>query len=134
MKKLSFIIILLAVATTISASLVFYNSVGIVEEVATAIKTGNSTNVSKYFNSTLDLTVPGSEGTYSKVQAEMILKDFFSKNAPKSFLINHQGASNDGSLYAIGTYTSATAALRTYFLLKKSGTTYLIQKLEFEEN
>jgi len=134
MKKLSVIIIFLAVVTTIYASLVLNNSGDIINEVSAAIKSGNASNVSKYFNPTLDLTVPGNEGTYSKAQANMILKDFFSKNSPKSFLINHQGASNDGSLYAIGTYTSNLGAYRTYFLLKKTGTTYLIQKLEFEAN
>jgi len=134
MKKISVIILFVAVATSISASLVFNGTIDIIDEVATAIKSGDVSNVAKYFNSTLDLTVPDNEGTYSKAQAAMILKEFFSKNPPNSFLLNHQGSSNDGSLYAIGTYTSGIGAYRTYFLLKKSGATYLIQKLEFETN
>ena len=132
MKRISAIIILLAITTTISASLLFYNTTDIITDISTAIKSGVSSNVSKYFNSTLDLTTPDNEGTYSKTQAELILKDFFTKNPPASFTINHQGSSVDGSQYAIGSYVSGTTSYRTYFLLKKAAAGSLIQKLEFE--
>jgi len=132
MKKISAIIILLAITTTISASFLLHQPNDIIADIGNAIKTGNATTVSKYFNSTLDLMVPGNDGTYSKSQAELILKDFFSKNPPKSFTISHQGSSNDGSLYAIGNYVTDSGSFRTYFLLKKMNAGYLIQKLEFE--
>ena len=133
MKRISAILILLAITTTISASLIIFNSNDIIADIGNSIKSGNASSVSKYFNSTLDMTTPDNEGTYSKTQAELILKDFFTKNLPASFTINHQGSSNDGSLYAIGTYVSGTSSFRTYFLLKKVNTSYLIQKLEFEK-
>jgi len=132
MKRISAIIILLAITTTISASLLYYNAADVITDISTAIKSGVSTNVSKYFNSTLDLTTPDNEGTYSKTQAELILKDFFTKHPVASFKIDHQGSSVDGSQYAIGTYVSGSTSYRTYFLLKKSTAGSLIQKLEFE--
>ena len=133
MKKISIVIILLVITTTISASFLLYRPIDIIADVGNAIKTGNATTVSKYFNSTLDLIVPGNDGTYSKSQAELILKDFFLKNPLKSFTISHQGSSNDGSLYAIGNYITGSGSFRTYFLLKKINAGYLIQKLEFEK-
>jgi hypothetical protein len=133
MKRISVILMLLAITTTISAALFMNSSNDIIAEIGTAIKSGTASNVSKYFNSTLDLTTPDNEGTYSKTQAELILKDFFTKNPPSSFTINHQGSSTDGSLYAIGTFATSSSSFRTYFLLKKVDTGFLIQKLEFEE-
>jgi len=133
MKRISVILILLVLTTTISASLLMKVTNDIIADIGTAIKSGTASNVSKYFNSTLDLTTPDNEGTYSKTQAELILKDFFAKNPATSFTINHQGSSTDGSLYAIGTFATSSASFRTYFLLKKVDTGYLIQKLEFEE-
>jgi hypothetical protein len=133
MKRISVILILLAITTTISASLFLNSPNDIIADIGTAIKSGTASNVSKYFNSTLDLTTPDNEGTYSKTQAELILKDFFTKNPPTSFSINHQGSSTDGSLYAIGTYAASSSSFRTYFLLKKVDSGFLIQKLEFEE-
>ncbi len=134
MKKITTIVFFIVVITsTISASFIIYKSNDIITEIGNVIKSGKASEVSKYFNSTLDLTTTDNEGTYSKTQAELILKDFFTKNPPTSFTINHQGSSNDGSLYAIGNYLSGTASFRTYFLLKKVNTGYLIQKLEFEK-
>jgi hypothetical protein len=133
MKRISGILILLAITTSISASLFMNSTNDIIADIGTAIKSGNASNVAKYFNSTLDLTTPDNEGTYSKTQAELILKDFFTKNPPASFTINHQGSSTDGSLYAIGTFATSSSSFRTYFLLKKVDTGFLIQKLEFEE-
>lgn len=105
---------------------------GITDEISTAIKTGNSKELSKYFASNVDLTLPGYEGVYSKAQAELIVKEFFNKNTPKSFSIIHQGASKDGSQYSIGNLVSGNGKYRTYFLLKKSADKFVIQQLRFE--
>jgi hypothetical protein len=103
------------------------------EEVATAIRSGNAAALARNFNNTVDLVVPGQEISCSKTQAEQIVKDFFQKNPPKSFKINHQGASKDGSQFSIGTYVSTgNKSFRTYFLLKKSGPGLLIHQLQFE--
>lgn len=101
-------------------------------KISKAIQTGSSTELSKYFNNSIDLTIPASEGTYSKVQAEQILKSFFLKYPPVSFTINHKGNSNDGSLYAIGTYKSKTQTFRTYYLSKPIEGQLLIHQLKFE--
>lgn len=101
-------------------------------KISQAIKSSNPTELSKYFNNSIDLTIPGSEGTYSKVQAEQIIKSFFTKYPPVSFTINHKGSSNDGSVYAIGTYTSSSITFRTYYLTKSIGGQLLIHQLKFE--
>ncbi|MCX6270223.1 MAG: DUF4783 domain-containing protein [Bacteroidetes bacterium] len=103
------------------------------KEISNAIRVGNISELSRYFNTSVDLTVPGNENTFSKAQAELIMKDFFTKNPPLSFKINHQGSSKDGSLYFIGTYQTTTGKnFRTYYLIKKIGDKYLIQQLQFE--
>ncbi len=101
-------------------------------KITSAIKSSNATELARYFNNSIDLTIPDSEGTYSKVQAEQIVKSFFSKYPPVSFTINHQGKSNDGSVYAIGTYKSKTLSFRTYYLAKPIGGQMLIHQLKFE--
>lgn len=134
MKKYIKLAILIIATSSVAFSFAFNNkSSDIISEIATAIKSGNASSVSAYFHSSVDLTVPSGEGSYSKSQAELILKSFFTKNPPKSFAIKHQGSSNDGSLFAIGTYLSGDTSYRTYFLVKKIGTAYLIHQLEFEE-
>lgn len=105
----------------------------ILTEVISYIKVANIKELSKNFNTTIDLLLPSVEGSYSKTQAELILKDFFEKNPPKNLTVKHQGSSNDGSLYAIGTYSTDKLNYRTYILLKKINDKYLIHQLQFEQ-
>jgi hypothetical protein len=131
MKEQYFKRLILIFFAVISFSLEVDAQNPITADVTNAIKAGNSKDLAKYFYSSVDLTVPGNDGTFSKSQAELIIKDFFSKNPPKSFNINHEGTSGDGSQFSIGTYSSATS-FRTYFLIKKFSDTYYIQQIQFE--
>ena len=101
-------------------------------KIASGIKTGNAKELGLHFNQTLDLSTPDAEGTYSKAQAEMIVKNFFVKYPPASYTRNHQGKSNDGSQYAIGVYKSGKSSFRTYYLLKTINGKPLIHQLKFE--
>ena len=111
----------------------FESVLDIADDVAAAVKTGNASNVSKFFSTNVDLKILDKEDVYSKAQAELIIKDFFSKNPVKSFAIIHKGTSKNGYQFAIGTYeTSAGKKFRSYFLFKKEGAGLSIQQLRFE--
>jgi hypothetical protein len=101
--------------------------------VAAAIRSGNSSSLAAYFSATIDLAVPGSDGTYSKSQAELIVKGFFDSNPPKAFIIKHQGSSGEGSQFCIGSLETDNANFRTYFLIKTINGASLITQLQFEE-
>jgi hypothetical protein len=107
---------------------------GISENIASAIRSGNSKSLAIYFNSTIEITLPGKEGTFSKVQAEMVMRDFFIKNPPASFEINQKGSSSGGSQFIIGTYKSNNKVYKTYMLLKPFDGQLLIQQFQFEGN
>jgi len=53
------------------------NATPITDSLATAFKTGNSSEIAKYFNNSVDLSIPGNEGVYSNTQAKLILKTFY---------------------------------------------------------
>ena len=57
------------------------------DEVVTAIKSANSAEVAKYFNSNVELTILTSEGVYSKQQAEIIVKNFLSRDISSGFVL-----------------------------------------------
>ncbi|MEI7500889.1 MAG: DUF4783 domain-containing protein [Bacteroidota bacterium] len=102
--------------------------------VASAIQASNATDISKYFNSMVDLTLPGYDDSYSKAQAGQIMKEFFSQNPVKSFKINRQGSSSDGSHYSIGSLDTGKKVFRVYFLLKSVNGQNLIQQLQVQDN
>lgn len=102
------------------------------DDIANALRSGDARSVSRFFGNTIDLTITSQEEVYSKVQAEQVLKDFFTKNPPRSFNIIHKGESKEGARYAIGTLvTSSGAVYRTYFFIKQQGSTSIIQELRF---
>lgn len=105
-----------------------------VKKITVALHNGNATSLAVHFNSTIDLRIPGNEGTYSRKQAEMMVKVFFEKQPPQSFILEHQGTSNDGSTYLIGLHkTKPGKKYRVYVLIKDRAGEGLIQQLRFEE-
>ncbi|MEI6764484.1 MAG: DUF4783 domain-containing protein [Bacteroidota bacterium] len=136
MKYLAFISLLFAglhLSATPIDSTINIDQQDINGSIASYIRSGDSKSLANYFSATLDLTVPGNEGTYSKSQAEIIVKNFFSQYAPVTFTVNQQGSSGEGSQFAIGTLKTASGSFRAYYLLKKSAGQQLIVVLQFEE-
>jgi hypothetical protein len=103
------------------------------KQIASALSAGNATELANYFNTMVDLTIPGKEDSYGKTQATRILQDFFSRNPVKTYKTNKQGSSNDGSLFAIGRMESGNKIFRVYYLMKKSSDKYLIQQFQIQE-
>jgi len=105
----------------------------VINKISDYIKNGDAKGLATYFNSTLDLEVEDTDGSFSKTQAEIILRDFFKKNKAISFSVNHKGSSNEGSHYMIGSYKTNTADFRVYILLKKNDQKLMIYQVQFEE-
>ena len=131
-KNLMFVLFLMLLSVTAPAELVMPASPGIIESISSAIKGANSGELARYFSNTVEIQIPGKEGTFSKSQAEMIMKDFFSRNPVTSFTANQQGSSNGGAQFMIGTYKSGKTIFHVYVLVKPVGGLLLIQQLHFE--
>jgi hypothetical protein len=99
--------------------------------ISIAIKAGNSTELSKYMNSTIELLILDKEDFYKKDAAEAILRDFFNQYQVRDFTVRHQGAKNDAQ-YAIGNMNTSRGNFRVYLLLKKVDGELLIHILRIE--
>ncbi len=124
---------------TRSALLLFFFSISafaftidVIDDIAAAIRSGNPKNISKFFIDNIDLKVIEQEDVYSKQQAEMILKDFFTKHTVKTYTVAHKSQPKAGSQYVIGTLETTNGKFRTYFLIKTVGTQTLIQQFRIE--
>jgi hypothetical protein len=102
------------------------------DEIILSLKSGNARDLSDYFNQNVELVVPGSDNVYSKAQAQLIVNNFFSENAPQSFSVIHQGG-KEGSQYVIGNLGTKKGTFRVYFLLKKSEEKNFIHQLRIEK-
>ena len=103
----------------------------VINNVQTAMKTGSSKELSQYFGSIVELNFDGEKSSYSKSQAEFVLKDFFKKNPPTDFEYIHQGSSKQGFKYAIGKYSIENSSFRIWILFKKDNDSYYVDTIDF---
>jgi hypothetical protein len=97
-----------------------------------ALKSGNTNKLAQFFNTSIELAVPGQEDIFSSQQAELIIKDFFTKHVPTNFTILHKGG-KEGSQYAIGNLVTSTGNYRVTLLIKLKDNKPFIHQLRFEE-
>ena len=79
----------------------------------------------------VEISVNEKSHSYSKSQAEMVLRDFFSNKGVKNFKVTHRGNSND-SEYCVGCLSTENGEFRTTIFMKVRGDKKVINSLMFE--
>jgi len=102
-----------------------------IEQVLDALRAGNASQLAKYFDSRVDISLPNKSDNFSKNQAEMILKDFFASNEVKSFQVKHKGE-NNGSQFCIGLLQTKNGNFRTKLYMKQKGSEQVVQEIAFQ--
>lgn len=103
-------------------------------EVARSIQNGDSKTLANLFSSNIELTIQKNEGTYSKIQAEQIVKKFFTTHPVIKYSTVHQGNAKDGSSFEIGKLQTKAGSFRTYFLVKGDGVNQKVHQLRIEDD
>jgi len=101
-----------------------------IDEVVSAIRAGNSTELSKYFDNRVDIALPDKSDTYSKAQAEMIIRDFFNSKGVIGFELKHKGE-NGGAQFCVGILKTRNADYRTHLFMRQRGDRQLLQEIRF---
>lgn len=104
---------------------------GTIDGVITALKSGNAGELARFFDDNVILTLPDKSDTYSKAQAQSIVKDFFGNNKVKGFDVKHKGDQNGGE-YCIGTLSTAQGNFRTTIFAKSKNGKQLVNDLRFQ--
>ncbi|MBL7719181.1 MAG: DUF4783 domain-containing protein [Flavipsychrobacter sp.] len=103
------------------------------EDVSNGVRTGNVMAIAPYFDNIVPITINNAQSTYSRQQAEMILKDFFTRNVPKEFLVANSGTSNNAK-YIIGELITTTGVkYSVYILLKEREHVFYLQELRLNK-
>jgi hypothetical protein len=102
-----------------------------INNVRSALRAGSSKALVKNFNRTVELNFDGEKSSYSRTQAEFVLRDFFKKYPPSDFQYIHQGASRQGLTYVIGKYSFESGSFRVLLYIKKFDDSYLVDLIDF---
>ena len=97
--------------------------------VVNALRTGNAEQLSRYFDSYVDLTLPDKRViSYSRSQAKMVLGAFFDTYRVKSFNMQTRGG-GDVDNYCIGTLMTSNGSFRTMLFMKQEGNVPMIKEI-----
>ena len=103
------------------------------QQFSTAFQSGNASSLSRMLDDEVDYQYQGTEGRFSRVEAENSLRFFFSKSKPAQFEFKHQGSSADGQLYGIGQLkTEEGKQYRVTCRARAVGPSYRIIRLDIE--
>lgn len=108
MKNL--IVFILCCGLSFSPGLVF----GQQEGITSAFQKSSATALKGFFASSVDLTLPTMEGTFSADRAVSVMNDFFTKYPVKSYKVVHVSTPQQGRAnYSIAEMTTANGNFRT---------------------
>lgn len=121
----------------VSCTLVFFTvqaqvSASPLEDVVNAIRNNRVTDLARYFDNFVPITINNKQEVYSHNQAEVVLKDFFDKHNPRDFTVMDNGSPDNTSKFVIGSFTSSGVKYNVYILMKLKGS-FLLQDIRFNK-
>ncbi|MFZ9388851.1 MAG: DUF4783 domain-containing protein [Chitinophagaceae bacterium] len=102
-----------------------------IDAVIVALRAGSASELSKYFDDNVELTLPDKSDSYSKAQAQLIIRDFFGNNGVKGFELKHKGDSPGGQ-FCVGTLQTGTGSFRTNLFMKIKGGKEVVKEIRFQ--
>lgn len=131
MKKI-FTLPLVFFALLLSSFSVAQSTSGI-DDVISALKAGNANELAKFIDddSGMEVSLPDKSNSYSKSQAVMVLKDFFSNNGVKNFEVKFKGDKGNGQ-FCVGTLQTRSGNFRTHIYMKTVGNKQFVRDIKFQ--
>ena len=102
------------------------------DDVIKALQKGSASELSKYIDDNIEITLPDKSDNYSRTQAVMILQDFFNNNGVITFEVIHSG-DNAGAQYVIGNLQTKKGTYRTTIYIKQKADKQVLQEIRFEK-
>ena len=102
-----------------------------IDDVVAAIRSGDAAGLAKFFDERVDISLPDKSDTYSKTQAEMIMRDFFGNKGVLSFEVKHKGEQG-GAQFCVGELKTKQGSFRTHLFMRQRGDRQLLQEIRFQ--
>ncbi len=100
------------------------------DEIMDALKSGDASQVSQYFDNFIDITLPGKEEmtNMGKNQASIALKSYYSESGIKTFQFTSKREAG-GIMYITGKLQGKSKNDNITIILKKSNSKYFITSI-----
>ena len=97
-------------------------------EVGKCLQKGSAACLSDHIGLAITLIIDGERSTYSRSQADMVLRDFFRKSNPRSFKIVRVSAN-----LVNGVLTTQQGSYQVYITLNTVKGQYVMQEIKIEQ-
>ncbi len=124
---------IMIITTIIMMTLSMSEAASLPSGIANAFRSGNAEQLSKYFGTTMEVSITGTRSMYSKVQAKQVLAEFFGKNKPQKLLEKHNGGRGN-SQFSVFTFSAGGKTYRTTVFYKGSGEAASISQITIEKD
>lgn len=110
----------------------FGQETDIIENVTQSFRTANTQDLSKYFASTVELSILSDQDVYSKAQTELILKDFVTKHPISSVKTLHRLDSSPNYRFSVLLMNTNVGKFRVSFSMKNTSGKFLITEISIK--
>ena len=97
-----------------------------------AFVSGDSKKLALYFDRNIELLLIDKGDVYSKAQAELIMKNFFFNNSPKSFIIESE-SEDESSNFVIGQLRTSKINYRVFIAYRKYFRKIIVNQMVISE-
>ena len=125
-------LILIFVSLLYSISTASAQQQDVIDTLAKFFNTADASKISTLCSSTLELDILAQENLYSKAQAELIMRDFLSKNKPLSVKIIHRLLSNPNYKLAVLSMATIKDKFRVSISLSSNDESFLVKQIRIE--
>ncbi len=98
----------------------FFSAFDVTDDVVSAIKSGKSSELVKFFDEKLTVKILNQEDLLSKAQAEANIKFFFEKHIIKNFTVSQTRTVNSNVQFVSGSLETANGKFRVSILLRRN--------------
>lgn len=132
MRKFCSLLILSILTLPFSSANTAQLSSDVVDDILECFRTADTKEMAGYFASTISMSLRNEEGVYSKVQTEIILKEFFNRNTPQEINIVHRLDSNPNFRYVVFNMDTEKNTFRVSFKLVSENSVFKMTELRIE--
>ncbi|MEN8119748.1 MAG: DUF4783 domain-containing protein [Bacteroidota bacterium] len=97
-------------------------------EIKKAFVSGDSKKLALYFDRNVELLLIDKGDVYSKAQAELIIKNFFVNNSPKSFIVESESKDNTTN-FAIARLKTHNNNFRIFITYRKNSQKPIVNQM-----
>ena len=112
-------------------ALISFRPLSGLDDVINALRNGNATELTRYIDDNIEISLPDKSNSYSRAQAAVILQDFFNTNGVKNFAVTHKG-DNKGSQFCIGNLQTRSGTYRTTVFMKTKNGKQVVKEIRFQ--